>query len=61
MRVILHASDNDWLTIVLRQNAADLTMEFFSQMRLAQEWTAIFGREHRMNQDLCQGLRHGHE
>jgi hypothetical protein len=52
--MIFHAADDDGLAIVVRQYAAEIAVQFFAQRFVAQKWATVFGRKHRMHQNLCQ-------
>jgi hypothetical protein len=59
VNVILHPADDQRLAIVFGEDAAELTMQFLPQRFIAQIGAPILGRENRVDEDLCQGLRHG--
>jgi len=44
---------------VIRQDAAQIAVQFFAQRFVAKKWATIFGRENGVNQNLGEGLRHG--
>ena len=52
MNVILDATYDDWLTIQIVQDTAEITMQFFTHCAVAQERAAIFRGKHRVNEDL---------
>jgi hypothetical protein len=41
MNVIFHTADDQGLAIVIGENAAEVTMQFFSQRFIAEKWPAI--------------------
>jgi hypothetical protein len=43
MNVVFHAADDDRLAIVVRQNAAKIAMQFFTNGRVAKKGTPFFG------------------
>ena len=57
--MVFNTADNDGLTFELGQNAAEVAMQLLAQCAVAQEWAAVFGGEHGVNQDFRKGLRHG--
>jgi hypothetical protein len=59
MNMIFHAADNDGLAIVMGQDAAKITMQFFAQSFVAQKWATVFGGKNRMHKNLGERLRHG--
>jgi hypothetical protein len=58
MNVIFNAANDEGLAIVFGQNAAKVAVQFFAQGFVAEKWTAIFGRENGVNQNLGEGLSH---
>ena len=58
MHMILHAADNDGLAIKVRQDAAEVTVQFFAQWFMAQERPPVFGGEDRMHENFGERLRH---
>jgi len=59
MNVVFNPANEDWLAIKVGQDATEVTMQFFAQRVIAQEWAALFGGKHRVNQNLRKGLWHG--
>src|SRR5258706_1843322 len=43
MHVIFDASNEDWLAVMAQKNAADVTVEFFAQIPIAQKRATLFG------------------
>ena len=58
MYMILHAANDEGLAILVRQNAAEVTVQFFPQRFVANKRAAVFGRENDVNQDFGEGLGH---
>ena len=58
MHVVLDATHNDGLAIEVAEDAAQVAVQFVAQGRVAQEWSALFGGEDSMQDDLGQRLRH---
>ena len=58
MDMIIDSSDNDGLAIKIRQDAAQVTVQFLAQGAVSQIRTAVLGGENRVYQDFRQGLRH---
>ena len=56
--MIFHLADDDRLAGVLRQDAANIMMQFVAENFIAQIRSAVFGREDGMNQNLGEGLGH---
>ena len=54
MHMVLHAADNDGLAFQIRQDAAEVTVQFVTQWVVAKEWPAVFGGEDRVHQNLCE-------
>ena len=57
--MVFHTADDQWLAVVICQDTAQLTVQFFAQRFVAKKWAAIFGRENGVNQNPGEGLRHG--
>ena len=57
--MILHAADDEGLAIEMREDAAEVAVEFLAERFVAEERAAIFGREDHVQEDLCERLRHG--
>ena len=57
--MVFHAADDEGLAVVIRQDAAQITVQFFAQRFVAKKWATIFGRESGVNQNLGERLRHG--
>jgi len=57
--VIFHAADDHGLAIELGQDSTEVVMQFLAQRTLVQEWPTVFRGKNRVNQNLCQRLRHG--
>lgn len=58
MHVVLDTPDDDGLAVEIRENAAEVAVEFVPQQLVAQERPTIFGGEDGMDQDLGEGLGH---
>jgi len=58
MHMVGDPANDDRLAIQSGENAAEVTVEFIAQVATTQEWSSIFGREHRMHEDLGERLRH---
>ena len=57
--MIFHTADAERLAIVIRQDAAEVTVQFFAQRFIAEKRAAVFGGENGVNHNLGEGLRHG--
>ena len=57
--MVLGAAHDDGLAIEIAEDAAKITVQFFAEGFVAQERLAVFGREDRMHQNLCERLRNG--
>jgi len=44
---------------VIRQDAAQITVQFFAERFVAKKRAPVFGRENSVNQNLGERLRHG--
>jgi hypothetical protein len=49
MNVIIHAADDEGLAIVMREDAAEVTVQFIAQGFVAEKRAAVFGRENGVN------------
>jgi glycerol dehydrogenase-like iron-containing ADH family enzyme len=58
MNMVSDTSDNERLTVVIGQNAAQVAVSFFPQRLGAEKGTAVFRRENGMDQNFCERLRH---
>ena len=58
MHMILHAADDEGLAVQVREDAAEVAVEFLAKGFVPQEWVPFLGREDRMQKDLCQRLSH---
>jgi hypothetical protein len=56
--MIRHAADDERLAIEIREDAAEVAMEFVAQRRVREQRPAFFGREDHVQKDLCERLRH---
>ena len=56
--MIRNTPHNNWLTILRRQNAAQIPVQFVPQNRIPQERSTLFSGENGMEEDFCQRLRH---
>jgi len=43
MNMVFHTADDEWLAIVICQNAAEITMQFGAQRFIAEKLVPIFG------------------
>ena len=59
MHMILDPADDEGLAFEIREDAAEVTMEFLAQRRVFQKWPPFLGREDQVQKDLCERLRHG--
>jgi hypothetical protein len=59
MNMVFHTADDDRLAILVRQDAAEVTVQFIAQWFVTEQWAAVFGLEDGVNQNL--GERLGHE
>ena len=59
MYMILHAADDERLATEVREDAAEVAVEFLAEQLVTKERAAILGREDRVQEDLCERLRHG--
>ena len=59
VNMVFHAADDERLAIVIRQDAAQITVQFLAKRFVAQKWTTVLGRKNGVNQNLGEGLRHG--
>lgn len=57
--MILHAADDEGLAIEIREDAAEVAVEFVAERFVAKEWVTFLGREDRVQKDLCERLRYG--
>ena len=48
----------DWPAIEVGQDSAEATVQFLTERFVAKEWSTLFGGENRVNQKLCERLRH---
>ena len=56
--MIFRSADNNWDTIKIIKNPAQISVQLLAQRFVAKEWAAIFSREYRMDENLCRRLRH---
>jgi len=59
MHVILHTADDEGLAFEIREDAAEVAMEFVAEGLVPQEWPPFLGREHEVEEDFGERLRHG--
>jgi hypothetical protein len=59
MDMVRDAADCDRLASLLVHDAAEKRMQRSTEIGVAQERSPVFGGEHRVNEDLGEGLRHG--
>ena len=57
--MILHAADDEGLAAEMREDAAEVAVEFLAERFVTEERAALLGREDRVQEDLGQRLRHG--
>ncbi len=57
--MILHPADDERLAIEIREDAAEVAVEFITQRLVFQKWPPFLGREDQVQKDLCERLRHG--
>jgi len=58
MNMVFCSANGDGLAFMVGENAPEVTMEFFAQGAISQEWAAVLGREYGMDNDLGERLRH---
>ena len=56
--MIFHASDDDGLAFEIRQDAAEITVQFVAQWFVAEKRPPVFGGKDRVHENFCEGLRH---
>jgi len=56
--MVLNAADDDGLAFQIRQDAAEVAMQFIAQRFVAEEWPPVFGGKDRVHKDFSEGLRH---
>jgi len=50
--MVLHAPNDDWLTIEVEQNSTKVTIRFVAKRFVSEEEAAVFGGENGVNQNL---------
>jgi len=58
VNMIFHPGNDKWLAVVLRQDAANILMQFSPENLVAQIRPAVFGRENGVHQNLGERLGH---
>ena len=59
MDVVLDSSDDQGRRIQISTGTYQVGMQFIPKRPVAQEWNAVFRREHDVHVDFGKGLRHG--
>ncbi len=58
MDVVFHASNDDGLAFEIRQDAAEVAVQFVAQRFVAEERLPVFGGKDRVHENFGEGLRH---
>ena len=58
MHMIFHATDDDGLAFEIREDAAEIAMQFVAQWFVAEEWPPVFGGKDRVHENFGERLRH---
>lgn len=58
MHMILHAAYDDWLAIVIGEDAAKIAVQFVAQEFVAEKGPPVLGGKDHMHQNLAEGLGH---
>jgi hypothetical protein len=58
MDVIFDTADNDWLTVEVGKYSSQVPVKFVAMRGFVEVLATIFCREHQMDQNLREGLRH---
>ena len=61
MDMVFNASDNNRLAIEVREDSAEIPVQFFADSVVAQERAPIFCRKYGVNQNFGERLRHDGE
>jgi len=56
--VVRYTADRQGVAIQVFEDAAQIGVHFFAYGGVFQKGKPIFGREDRVEQDFCEGLRH---
>src|SRR5438105_11900057 len=59
MNVIRHSADAHWRAVELLGDAAEVMVHFIAEFGVLEKRTALFRREHDVDEDVRQRLRHG--
>lgn len=43
MNMVFHSADYEGLTIKIRQDAAEIAVQFFAEWFVAEKWVTVFG------------------
>ena len=60
MNVIFDTADHDWLAIEVGKYSSHVPVKFVAMCGFVEVFATIFCREHQVDQDLREGLRHAH-
>lgn len=61
MYMVLDTANNDGLAIEVVQNAAEVEVQFFAEILIAEKWSAFLGGKNGVNQNFGERLWHGRE